>query len=629
MAGVIFGLLRIDRTAVADSDIDRLAKAVTAHAACGAPSLHVGRHAAIGAATLWPEGAAEPPSPDIVDADGTLMAADLRLDRSDVLTRELALPAGTPQPELIAAAWQRWGPGMAAHLRGDFALAALDPETPALTLLRDIMGVRPLAWTMRPGEYLAFASLPAALVDAGFASGKADTGTIAHQARLDFTQGERTALADVRRVRPAHVLTLADGTPAQARYWSLECRAPIRESQDFAEVAAELRSHVERAVARRVPQGGARIGTHLSGGLDSSSVAVVASRIAASVTGYAIRPARHPGDPDSVDSTPYVEAVAQANPGLRRVFVDATDPGRFADAPLAPDMPVAAWEASDHETIHAGASAEGIGLLLTGIGGDQLVSQHGDSVLAELVTRGRLARAWTEARALGRSRNRPAHRVLANQLARRLLPPGWNTWLRDRFGAGDPHAEARQARFLRNGARRAIPGADTRAQRLRAIDPDGIIGLSVEALAIRAARHGVALAHPFLDRDLMEFAIRLPATFLLRGGVTRAIFREALTDVLPDAVRLRDARAVDDPTMLLRVCEARDRFVARLDAMKAGGDSPFDLARIRAAIEALPSPDVIRARINEASREGRQPSLEGIDFLHVFTLLRFLDEHAD
>jgi len=58
-----------------------------------------------------------------------------------------------------------------------------------------------------------------------------------------------------------------------------------------------------------------------------------------------------------------------------------------------------------------------------------------------------------------------------------------------------------------------------------------------------SAMHGLDIAFPFLDRDLVSFLMAIPGKMQSRGGVSKAILREAMRGVLPNGIRERRWKA--------------------------------------------------------------------------------------
>ncbi len=175
--------------------------------------------------------------------------------------------------EVVLKAWHAWGAAALERLRGMFAFGLWERDSGALILARDPLGIKPL-YTTETGGALRFASSLPALVAAGGVSGEIDP--VALHRYMTFhsvVPPPQTILRDVSKLPPAHWLRIeSDGRRSLERYWQLDFTPqPGEEALDDDEwqerVLASLRTAVERRLVADVP-----VGVLLSGGLDSSLV---------------------------------------------------------------------------------------------------------------------------------------------------------------------------------------------------------------------------------------------------------------------------------------------------------------------------------------------------------------------
>lgn len=631
---MISGIVALDAQNLQPERLTSLIGAVEAEALTGPPNCYETKSALLASANLAPGGGAIDAAANVITDDAVLLA-DCRLDKAGEIAGALGLSADADTSSILAAAWKRWGPDMAAHLHGDFAIAVWQSTERRLTLMRDIMGVRPLFHTIPKDGKVGVCSLPGPLVRTRLASGRPDHDTLDRFARMDLRTGAATGLADVKRVRPGHVVQIAADGVRETRYWALTCRDPIPDGADFEAIAETLRDKIRVAVARRLTAGDGPVAAHVSGGLDSSLVAVMAAQSAPGrkIHGFAIRPPHRPGDPATVDATPFVNAVVQSEPGLDASFVDNLPADAYATVPLADHMPIAMSEQVPFVAIASQAAERGAGIILTGLGGDQLVSHNGRGALTEWLLTGRWRRLLSEARAIGSPLGRHPIDVLGGDVLRRLVPHDWSARIAGWLGRTRQHANTARRPFLRGRPRMVDigqTGITTRAQRLSLAGTDGSTPLSVEALALSAARHGMTCAHPLLDRDVMEFAIRLPASFLLRDGSSRAIMRAVADGLLPDSVRLGTKGRLDDATMVLRAAEGRAEFLDAIDDIRASRmQTSVDLDALERAVRDLPDPGERRAQMERAARTGGQTGETELAYLFPFLLARFAARQAE
>ena len=495
------------------------------------------------------------------DAAGTVVVAAARLDDREALCDALGLPpaarAAHDDRALIAKAYRRWGAECPRHLLGDYAFAVWDAAKRTLFCARDHIGARPFYYAETRRGFV-FASAVEAVLAAPGVGRELDEFTVGMY--LMGQDGElppaRTFFEAVRRLPPGHGLVVTDGAARLQRHWRPEDvpRAAPASDDDYAE---ELLALYSRAVKDRLG-GPGRIGVHLSGGLDSSSVAVLAAR-----------ELRRQGRPPPLAFTwlpplgeePPVETrewrrdaeIVTALAGREGLQVFFRRPSTAADL-LArmrcdgafPQARIRIGEAG----VQREAAAHGVRALLCGLGGDQAISTGGNAYYAELLLSGRWAAFFSEARARG-----SGHPLrLAAGTALRLLPHGhklliprnrWRKWRR-----GDPMPRVRHfanPAFVRE--RRFPPRTrhwptSVRNAQLQRLD-NWIVYNLLDSWAASGARHGLEYRYPLLDRRVLELALSLPPEQFRRGPWGRWLMRHALDRdaVLPSDVCWRRLKA--------------------------------------------------------------------------------------
>ncbi|MGH6867636.1 MAG: asparagine synthase-related protein, partial [Methylocella sp.] len=282
------------------------------------------------------------------------------------------------------------------------------------------------------------------------------------------------------------------------------------------------------------------------------------------------------------------------------------------------------------------AEEQGVGLVLSGWGGDEGATFNGRGTLAELFLRGRWRTLAREVAALKRERGWPASRIFKGEVLSYVLPDRAMRLARAVTGR-KPNLQTPIDRILSGPARRRLAAAG--AQEL-SMAPDGRenrwrlmtsphIAERAEVWAQTGARHGLAFAFPLLDRRVVEFSLSLPSSLFLRDGFRRRLFRDAMTDVLPAKVRLRHQKYQPFPSHILDLAESKDELLAQIDAYEQSESvrSMIDLAHLRRLVEACPSPE----RVREQMRQGEQPAsaVSLIIAAHILEAAAYLEQHGE
>jgi len=194
-------------------------------------------------------------------------------DRASLLTY-LALenPLHLSDIQLVAIAWERWQTSVLAKLVGSFCLVVWDRERELLRLVRDPVGARTLYYTPRGATRWAAGDLRSL---APYRSNALDPIALRDYLCCAFVPGNRTLWQDVRELGVGTELTWP-GDDCHA-YWQLKERLDAEEKQQSLGWHAErLRSHLNQVVQDSLPA--APVGVFLSGGLDSSAITALAAK---------------------------------------------------------------------------------------------------------------------------------------------------------------------------------------------------------------------------------------------------------------------------------------------------------------------------------------------------------------
>ncbi|MGZ4317173.1 MAG: asparagine synthase (glutamine-hydrolyzing), partial [Gaiellaceae bacterium] len=176
--------------------------------------------------------------------------------------------------EVIAHAYEEWGTECLSRFNGDFALAVWDRERREVFLARDRFGVRPLFLAEYDGD-ICCASEGKALLRHPAASREIDPVGVVDVFTTWSTLPDHSAFKGVRELPSAHYALIGpDGVVRQTRWWDVDF---VPESRPDVEVLEELEALLVDATRIRL-RADVPVGAYLSGGLDSSAVAAIASR---------------------------------------------------------------------------------------------------------------------------------------------------------------------------------------------------------------------------------------------------------------------------------------------------------------------------------------------------------------
>jgi asparagine synthase (glutamine-hydrolysing) len=427
--------------------------------------------------------------------------------------------------EVILAAYREWGESCVERFNGMWAFVIWDGARRTLFCSRDRLGVKPFYYRL-DGDRFTFASEPWPLRQSG-ANLRAVSDYL-EQGYLD--QGDETFFADVVRLPPAHSLTFGPSGLRMWRYWNLE------PSEAPADAVAAVRETFLDAVRLQL-RSDVPVGTCLSGGIDSSSIAVAVAyhghEQQKTVTAYFDDPA--------FDERTYARAVVERT-GAEAHWVTFDADQLVDDLPAivqAQGEPFGSTSICASWYVMREARRAGLTVMLDGQGGDELLAGYRASFgyrLSDLLRSGSVTEASRELRAFT-SVHGPRWAAVA--LATPHTPERVRLAARSRFRG----SAALVAPGLRETAQHANGDSTLFPDRLR------------RQLQVLLTRRGLpellryedrnSMAHslearvPLLDHRLVELAFSLPGDELIRRGETKSVLRRALADLLPPVVARR------------------------------------------------------------------------------------------
>jgi asparagine synthase (glutamine-hydrolysing) len=180
--------------------------------------------------------------------------------------------------EVVLNAFIQWGTDCFNRFNGMWGLVIWDAHERRLVASRDRFGIKPIYYHRVEGGIL-FASEIKAILQHPSATRRPDTASVvAYLARRAAPTGGATFYADISTVKPGCWISIDwSGNMDEGRYWTLPEQYPCKDS--FEEASEQLRELLADAVKLRL-RSDVRVGTMLSGGLDSTSViALVAERM--------------------------------------------------------------------------------------------------------------------------------------------------------------------------------------------------------------------------------------------------------------------------------------------------------------------------------------------------------------
>jgi asparagine synthase (glutamine-hydrolysing) len=462
--------------------------------------------------------------------------------------------------ETIVHLYEEYGRDCVKHLRGMFAFVIWDRRKRQLFAARDRFGIKPLYYRWNGGAFL-FGSEIKAIVAHPEVQAEFNRHSLAEYLAFGYITGPETMFAGIRKLMPGHTLELSEGDePRVERYWDLtiEVDRPPHSREYY---VTNYRERLEEAVRSHL-MSDVPLGMFLSGGLDSSAVAALATKIR--------------GDQIKTFAVGYAEEqfseLSYARDVAKRIKSDhhevrLTREEFFQNLPRLiwhEDEPIV-WPSSVSLYSVARLAREHVTVVLTGEGSDETLAGYTrypwtvlnsimDSAYRSLTTKGlrRVVEKAIQASPLGAS----LHRKLEHTF---LLRDGnsWPSFYYDNFFSAFSAVE--QAELLTPDARATAGDAYAgsmaawergRGDLLHRLLYADINSYLVELLMKQDQMSMAASVEsrvPFLDHELVEFTARIPACYSITGMAGKFILKQAIANLLPQSIIYRKKMGFPTP----------------------------------------------------------------------------------
>ena len=473
-----------------------------------------------------------------VDPHGNMLTLDGRLDNHLELCELLELPRErTADSAIVLAAFERWGEDCFSRFVGDWALALWSNADRALYLARDHAGMRTLYYGENAGSVLWSTYLETFFVGS---KGREPDAVYAACYLACEPIGDLTPYRGIRAVTPAHYLVCRNGTVARRAHWQWMAKGKIR-YQKVAEYQEHFLTLFRQSIGRRTGMG-APILAELSGGMDSSSIVCMSDHMREeqgttpddlldTVSYY------DKSDP-GWDEAPYFSCVERERrkKGLHLPLPLLSDD--LLPSPSAQLLPGEDLAKHDNEVrFEQETRSNDYRIIVSGIGGDELLGGVPTPIpeLADHLVSGHLRTFAKRAVSWCLHLRRPLLHLSAASitflfdqyfkpaLLNKRLPP-WSTQ--------SMHELVQKARSYPADRGYVFGFAPSSIGNGRAW------WATIETLphlhpgSIRRLEY----RYPYLDRDLVDFLLRVPREQLLQPGRRRSLMRSALQGITPTEV---------------------------------------------------------------------------------------------
>ncbi|MFQ5851438.1 MAG: asparagine synthase (glutamine-hydrolyzing) [Candidatus Binatia bacterium] len=449
--------------------------------------------------------------------------------------------------ETIVHGYEQWGESVVERLRGMFAFAIYDQRQRTLFLARDRIGIKPLYYSCQNGRFLFGSEIKAILACLGVVR-EPDQEALYHYLTLSVAPAPLTLFRGIHKLLPGHTLTVhPDGRTELRQYWDPLFPDDRLDGMAEGEIVERLRELLRKSIRLRM-MSDVPFGVFLSGGVDSSlNIALMSELMDRPVDTFSVA-IRDDALSDERSEAQRVARHFGAN--HHEVMITSQD---FVD--FLPEMvhhqdePLADPVCVPLHFVSKLARDNGTIVIQVGEGSDELFSGYiGYAFMANFYRR-----VWRPF-----ARLPPWIKKPIAALGTAILPARRAEFIRraaddeDLFWSGAsvfPEVAKRQLLRSYNGSNSYRAVAEHYAQfdraRPAAAFLDRVIYLELkyrlpELLLMRVDKMTMATSVearvPYLDHELVRFALSIPVALKYHHGRTKHILKEAARGILPDAV---------------------------------------------------------------------------------------------
>src|SRR5262245_35996825 len=529
MSGIA-AVVSLDGSGISRSDVERMTNVLTSYGPDRQKILTRGNAAFVFCLhKLTPEDSYE--VQPLLLADRFVMLFDGRIDNRSELGNILGISTtelnSVPDSMIALRLFDRWGERAFERILGVFAIIIMDLRDCRLLCARDHLGLRVLHYH-RSAARFAVATVPEALFALSWVPRVLNKEQLADELAGRWNVGEKTLYQDIFRLLPGSTVHVCGQTFSKRLFWDPHSIADVRFKNDHDYVEA-FKQHLDTAVKASLRSCRPPCAA-ITGGLDSSSIAVVAADMLA-VSGNKLNtftavpeagftredlPGRYN------DETPYVRQIAEFNRNIVPHFITQSGdvPEKIARLTQTTGSVCGNLNCLWGVDMYAAARSAGHDVMLGGEMGNITMSYHGYGLITEYLLKGRWLKLFSEIRSSGYLWRRHVRQLVIQPLVpvplfrrykqwRRGQNPPWHSYsfLRREFAAGTDVIELDTP-----------PSNDARLGRIRDLST---FSDAAEWHAKVRANFGLDYRTPAFDRRVVEFCIGIPQDQYLHEGHDR------------------------------------------------------------------------------------------------------------
>lgn len=449
--------------------------------------------------------------------------------------------------EVIIHAYEEWGADCLDKFNGMFAFALWDSNKKRLFIAKDRLGVKPLYYTFNNDGIVFASEIKAILKHPAYKNPSADNVAIYDYVNEGYLSGNRTLFKDIYKLIPGSFMLIENQEIKENVYWKLQA-APIDSKTSEKEFIEQLRELTIDSVKLRL-RSDVPVGFHLSGGIDSSAIVSIASKILNFDSNtFSIRFSEAP----EFDEGKFIEIVKNDSNTCHKELIPNFQkdfPEKLKEMIYLLDEPVDGPAVLSKFELNKFIKQNGITVALTGQGADEILGGYKRFIIEYLkdLKNPAIFRQFLK--------NTEIEKLIVNGFVHNSMlinnfsdvmcklfkydsPDFKHSLFSDSINCLTKENNLNLSYYktmypelfndnISNVSRKMHYETSFYLQSLLHSDDRTSMGTSVETRT------------PFVDYRLVELTSKIPCTLKLKNLSTKHILREAMKGILPDPIRLR------------------------------------------------------------------------------------------
>jgi len=451
--------------------------------------------------------------------------------------------------EVIIHGYKQWGLDVFNHLNGMFGIALWDERNKRLTLARDSAGIKLVYYKVDGGSVVFGSELRAVLAALPQRPG-VDMAALNLFLRYRYTPSPLTLYEGVRKLAPGTMAVFENGTFRVERWYQFQPR-PFSPPKSDAEAAEELLDVYKRALKRHLLSD-VPVGLLLSGGVDSGLLLGLMSLYGKDWPTYTVGYGKSAYDDDELTdaaSSARIFGASNVSVQLDKATYERTLPGIVAslEEPIASSSIVPMYFVCER-------ARRDVKVALVGQGPDELFGGYTRHLGVQYGAYWRGMPGWFRhgvEKGIGRlSRNESLKRgVYSLNIEDRMrryqnvfsIMPGEavdSLFRRDYLPQGAGESIVDLWADLEHEMKETDELGGFQVLEVRSSLPDELLMFSDKL----SMAHSLEVRVPYLDKEVIEYAQRLPASFKVRYGQRKWLHRRVAENFLPQEILRRKKR---------------------------------------------------------------------------------------